>query len=198
MIGPDLTGLAAKYDKAEIIRSVLEPSSRIATGFQPLVIGKRDGTVVTGLLRQEGDSLLELLDAEGQAFKVAKADVEARRVGDVSTMPTGLVDSLSPVEFADLIAYLTSLKGGQVVRSARLNGPWRGTDAQRLPGRAVSRPAIRPAGRFPSSVRQGRRPVPPPPSFLPPLSFLVFLGFLFSFLVAFLGASVRRRACWPH
>jgi putative heme-binding domain-containing protein len=112
-VGPDLLGLAAKYDKAEIVRSVLDPSSRIATGYQPLVIGKRDGTVATGLLREEGDSHLELLDAEGRAFRVAKAEIEARKVGDISMMPTGLVDSLSPVEFADLIAYLAGLKAGK-------------------------------------------------------------------------------------
>ncbi len=109
-IGPDLTGFASKFDRVEIVRSVLEPSSRIATGYQPLVIGKNDGTIVTGLLRAETDTYLDLADAEGRPTRVAKADIEARKVGEVSLMPTGLVDSLSPVEFADLIAYLSSLK----------------------------------------------------------------------------------------
>jgi putative heme-binding domain-containing protein len=109
-VGPDLTGLAAKYDKAEIVRSVLEPSSRIATGFQPLVIAKHDGTIVTGILRAEDPMHLDLVDSEGKSFRVAKADIENQKVGDVSMMPAGLVDSLSPVEFADLIAYLASPK----------------------------------------------------------------------------------------
>ena len=109
-VGPDLTGLAAKYDKAEIVRSVLEPSSRIATGYQPFLIALRGGNVVTGLLRAEGESHLDLSDAEGRPIRVAKAEIESRRVGEVSLMPTGLVDSLSPVEFADLIAYLAGLK----------------------------------------------------------------------------------------
>jgi putative heme-binding domain-containing protein len=109
-IGPDLTGLANKYQKPEIIRSVLEPSNRLATGFQPLLISKRDGTVVTGMLRTETDDALEMVDAEGKPFRVEKFEIDERKVSDISLMPAGLVDSLSPVEFADLISYLASLK----------------------------------------------------------------------------------------
>ena len=32
-VGPDLSGITLKYDKAEMIRSVLEPSNRIASGY---------------------------------------------------------------------------------------------------------------------------------------------------------------------
>ena len=112
-LGPDLTGLAAKYDKAEIVRSVLEPSSRIATGYQPLVVARRDGTVATGLLRQETDDHLELIDADGKTIRVPAREIESRKVGDVSMMPAGLADALSPVEFADLISYLMSLKAAR-------------------------------------------------------------------------------------
>ena len=112
-VGPDLTGLASKYDKAEIVRSILEPSNRIATGYQPSLIAKRDGTVVTGLLRLEADAHLDMVDAEGKPFRVAKSEIDQRKVGEVSLMPAGLVDSLSPVEFADLIAFLVSLKAAK-------------------------------------------------------------------------------------
>jgi putative membrane-bound dehydrogenase-like protein len=109
-IGPDLTGLALKYDKAEIIRSVLEPSNRIATGYQPVVLATRDGKVLSGVVRAETDAYVELAGAEAKVTRVAKSDVEERRVGDVSIMPTGLVDGLSVVEFADLVSYLQTLK----------------------------------------------------------------------------------------
>jgi putative heme-binding domain-containing protein len=109
-IGPDLTGLAVKYDKAELIRSVLEPSARLATGYQPVIIALQDGQILTGLLRSETDEALELVDSEARTIRVAKEEVDERRVGDVSIMPTGLVDGLSPLEFTDLISYLASLK----------------------------------------------------------------------------------------
>ena len=109
-VGPDLTGLAAKYQKSEIIRSVLEPSNRLATGFQPLLISRHDGTVVTGLLRAETDDSVELTDAHGKPILIRKVEIDQRKVSESSLMPAGLVDSLAPVEFADLIAYLNSLK----------------------------------------------------------------------------------------
>ena len=109
-LGPDLTGLAAKYDRAELIRSVLEPSARIATGFQPVLVSTTDGKVFSGLVRSESDALLELVDADGKATKITKPAIEERRIGDVSLMPAGLVEPLNPQEFADLIAYLQSLK----------------------------------------------------------------------------------------
>ena len=119
-LGPNLDGLALKYDKAEIIRSVLEPSSRIAVGSAPVVVARRDGTSVTGLLARETASTLELITADGQHVAVARSQISQQTSGTVSIMPEGLVDGLSPVEFADLIAYLMSLKtgagGGKVAR----------------------------------------------------------------------------------
>jgi putative heme-binding domain-containing protein len=113
-VGPDLTGLALKYDKSELIRSVLDPSNRIATGYQPVLVATRDGKVVTGLVRSETDSYLELVDSETKVTLVAKSDIEERKVGDVSVMPAGLIDSLTQVEFADLISFLQTLKTAPV------------------------------------------------------------------------------------
>ena len=109
-IGPDLTGLAAKYDRAEVIRSVLEPSNRIATGYQPVIVATRDGKVETGVVRSETDSAIELADRDARITRIPKVDIEVRRVGNVSVMPVKLVEALSPPDFADLISFLMSLK----------------------------------------------------------------------------------------
>jgi putative heme-binding domain-containing protein len=112
-IGPDLTGLAAKYDRAEVIRSLLEPSKRIATGYQPVIVSTHDGKVETGVVRAETETTLELADAEARIIRVPKSDIDVRRVGDISIMPANLVQSLSPAEFADLVGFLLSLKQPQ-------------------------------------------------------------------------------------
>ncbi len=109
-IGPDLTGLALKYDKVEIIQSILEPSTRIATGYQPVIVATTDGKVYNGVVRSESDTVLELVDAEAKIFKLAKSSIEERRLGQVSVMPAGLGEGITPVEFADLVAYLVSLR----------------------------------------------------------------------------------------
>jgi putative heme-binding domain-containing protein len=109
-IGPDLTGLASKYDRAELIRSVLEPSSRIATGYQPAIVATRDGKVFTGVVRAETADRLELADTESRITRIAKHDITERRVGEVSIMPARAVETLSPAKFSDLISFLASLK----------------------------------------------------------------------------------------
>ena len=112
-IGPDLTGLAAKFDRTEVIRAVLEPSHRIATGYQPVIVATRDGKVAAGVVRSETDTNLELADAEAKITRIPKSDIAVRRVGDVSIMPAKLVETLSPAEFADLVSFLMNLKQPQ-------------------------------------------------------------------------------------
>ena len=109
-IGPDLTGLALKYDRAELIRSVLEPSKRIATGYQPVIVSTHDGKVLTGVVRAETDDWLELADSDAKVTSIARQDIAERRVSAVSIMPALMVESLSPAEFSDLISFLASLK----------------------------------------------------------------------------------------
>ncbi len=95
---------------------MLEPSSRIATGYQPAIVARKDGAVVTGVIRGETNAHVEVVDGEARSIRIPKADIEARRVGDVSIMPSGQVDGLAPVDFADLVAYLTSLKSAPTIR----------------------------------------------------------------------------------
>ncbi len=118
-IGPDLTGLALKYDRDELIRSVLEPSSRIATGYQPVIIATRDGKVMTGVVRGETGDWLELADSEAKITRVPKLDISERRVGEVSIMPKGMAERLTPAEFSDLIGFLESLKQAPVSAGGR-------------------------------------------------------------------------------
>ena len=119
-IGPDLTGLALKYDRDELIRSVLEPSSRIATGYQPVIVATRDGKVLTGVVRGETGDWLELADSEAKITRVLKLDITERRVGEVSIMPKGMAERLSPAEFSDLISFLESLKQAPVSAGGRV------------------------------------------------------------------------------
>ncbi len=109
-VGPDLAGLGSKYDKAEIVRSILEPSDRIAGGYRSEVVALLDGSVASGIVRGEDDAHLELVDGAGRAVRVEKSRIDRRGPGESSLMPAGLVDTLSPVEFADLIAYLAGLR----------------------------------------------------------------------------------------
>jgi putative heme-binding domain-containing protein len=109
-IGPNLSNLASKYDRAEIIRSVLEPSSRIALGYQTVTIATHAGQIQTGVVHAETKDHVELADGQGRLTPIPRKDIELTRQGGTSIMPAEPADSLSASEFADLISYLCSLK----------------------------------------------------------------------------------------
>jgi putative heme-binding domain-containing protein len=67
--------------------------------------------MLAGLVKGETDAEVLLYDVNGELQHVDKADIESRRTNDVSLMPDGQATLLSKEEFADLIAYLTTLRG---------------------------------------------------------------------------------------
>ena len=71
-----------------------------------------DGKVHSGVVRAETQAELELADSDAKITRIPKSKIQERRVGDVSIMPARLVETLSPVAFADLISFLSSLKRG--------------------------------------------------------------------------------------
>ncbi len=109
-IGPDLSNVGGKYAREHLIESILEPSRQIVEGYRPTVLALEDGRVLTGLVRSETSDRLTLVDAEARESVVAKAEIAARKFGEVSIMPEGLATGLGQERFADLVTYLQSLR----------------------------------------------------------------------------------------
>ena len=109
-VGPDLAGVGATYPRGDIVESVLYPSQKIFSGYEPVVVATQDGRVLTGILKNESPDALEIQDAEAKLVSIKKTEIEDRKKSDVSLMPSGLAEGLTKESFADLIAYLTTLK----------------------------------------------------------------------------------------
>ena len=109
-VGPELTSVGAKYPKDEIITAVLYPSSKISSGYEPVVISLVDGRVVTGIIKGETGNEIEIEDADAKRLKFAKDEIDDRKKSDVSLMPNGLAEGLSREDFTDLVSYLETLK----------------------------------------------------------------------------------------
>jgi putative heme-binding domain-containing protein len=112
-VGPDLSQIGGKFDRTHLIEATLDPSSEILQGYQTTVVTTRKGRTVTGIVKAETADSLTLVDHEAKQINIALADIESRVTSKVSLMPTGLVDGLSPAQFADMIAYLESLRTGR-------------------------------------------------------------------------------------
>ncbi|MCA9127420.1 MAG: PQQ-dependent sugar dehydrogenase [Planctomycetales bacterium] len=122
--GPNLDGIADKYPPKDLIVHILNPNAFIQPGYETVNILTDQGEVLTGRVRLSTKLEVRLLMADGRLKSVKRANIDELKSSPVSMMPSNLVDSVSQAEFADLIAYLSTL------HSAELNA-WKG------PGQSV-------------------------------------------------------------
>ena len=85
------------------------PNNKIAAGFETAVITLKDGRVLSGQVRKELDSVLEVFSLEEGSTKVNKAEIIKREHG-LSAMPEGLAAALTKRDLRDLVEYLAGLK----------------------------------------------------------------------------------------
>ena len=138
-LGPDLSDVGAKFQRDLLIESVLEPSRQIVEGYRQAIVSMADGKILTGVVKRESSDELTIVDAKGQKYDVRKSQVDGRKIGDVSIMPDGLASGISRQEFADLIAYLETLRSAD----------------QGTPGSGNPGPLRLPAGFFAETVVSG-------------------------------------------
>jgi putative heme-binding domain-containing protein len=109
-VGPDLTTAGAQFPRRELAESILFPSKAVREGYQTVIVETKDGESMSGLLKGETADELQLVDSVGQLRRIAKTKIASRKKSDVSLMPEGLHSALTPEQFADLVAFLETLK----------------------------------------------------------------------------------------
>lgn len=121
-LGPDIAQAGKEATAEHLIESVLAPSKAIKKGYEPLTVSTTDGRAITGLLVEEKNGTLTLLDpAGGKKVSIAVADIDKRTVGTLSLMPDGLVSTLSDrQQFLDLTKYLIEVAEGGPKRAKEL------------------------------------------------------------------------------
>jgi putative heme-binding domain-containing protein len=106
-VGPDLTTITSRFKKKDILESILWPSKVISDQYQAEMFELTDGKIVSGLIVRESASaiLVRTADAPEKPVAVPKAQIASRAPSTVSLMPEGLVDTLTPKQIADLLAF---------------------------------------------------------------------------------------------
>jgi len=111
--GPDLTAIAARFARRDLIDAILSPSRSVPSRYRQHVITTRDGKVVTGQVVWNSfrASTIHLASDPRRledVTKIHKRDILSRRESTLSPMPQGLLDSFTREEILDLLAYLLS------------------------------------------------------------------------------------------
>ncbi len=110
-IGPDLTAVASRFSRRDVLESILEPSKVVSEQFQNTTVVLKNGDDFTGRLVDETGDQLVLVPNQLQPetkITVKKADVKTRAFSKISPMPQGLADALSKDDILDLLAFIES------------------------------------------------------------------------------------------
>ena len=81
-----------------------------------------DGRLRTGLVIEESNDAIRLLPNLLKPDKIdtiSKSSIEARKTADVSTMPTGLLDTYTVEEIFDLLAYIQASDRATVSKATK-------------------------------------------------------------------------------
>ncbi|HEY6564025.1 MAG TPA: c-type cytochrome, partial [Pirellulaceae bacterium] len=110
-IGPDLTDVALRRKPEEIVRELLHPSEAIEEMYKPWLFITRSGRVVRGIVARETTEAIHvtenpLLACEPVVVRRDEIDWNESKRSEISTMPDGLLASLSREQIQDLLAFL--------------------------------------------------------------------------------------------
>ena len=110
--GLDLAELTKQFQGAKLLNQIVKPSAEIHKEYQTQMILVDDGRLLTGVVVEETDDQLRLLPNLLKPDKIEtidKSSIEERKTADVSTMPTGLLDTYTVEEIFDLLAFIQSV-----------------------------------------------------------------------------------------
>lgn len=110
-VGPALTQLGTRFSARDILESILEPNKVISDQYAYTAFYQKDGSVVIGRLKNEDTEKYYISQnpfAPQTLREVLKNNVVRTRISDVSSMYSGMINSLNKEELKDLMAYLVS------------------------------------------------------------------------------------------
>ncbi|MCF6313789.1 MAG: c-type cytochrome [Verrucomicrobiales bacterium] len=107
VVGPDLSKVADRSDRAWLLEAILNPNKDVAPEFLPRMITLNNGEVYTGIrLRSYVNE--QIRDARGLNYTFKRDEVKSIQDLPMSFMPGGLPLTLTDRELRDLIAFLES------------------------------------------------------------------------------------------
>lgn len=103
-LGPDLSNLIHR-DYASVLRDITTPSLAINPDHLAYTVETKDGRILTGVIRSQGDRL-QVGNSEGKVTDIARSEVEAIAASSLSVMPEGIEKILGPEKMRDLLTFL--------------------------------------------------------------------------------------------
>ncbi|MBC7966715.1 MAG: c-type cytochrome [Fuerstia sp.] len=110
-IGPDLTAVATRFKRQDLLEASTEPSKVLSEQYMNTAIETKEGRAIIGRITEETQDKVVIRPnpLALETVTVLKSEIESRQLSKTSPMPTGLLNTFSEEEILDLLAYLESL-----------------------------------------------------------------------------------------
>jgi putative heme-binding domain-containing protein len=115
-IGPDLTNVHRRFQRKEILESILYPSQVISDQYGSQTVVTTDGQTYSGLVAPGSDGAIVILQASGEKVTVPQDEIEQQVKNKTSSMPEGLLNELTLDEISDLFAFLAGQNQPEIAR----------------------------------------------------------------------------------
>ncbi len=105
-VGPELTSIAKRFTRREVLESILYPSHAISDQYMSKKVLMLDGRVFVGMVSDAGGGFLSVRDSKNRVTQLDQSKVDQVLPNNSSIMPSGLLDTLTLQQISDLLAYM--------------------------------------------------------------------------------------------
>jgi putative heme-binding domain-containing protein len=112
-IGPDLSRIGSARTHDALVREIRTPHEWIPPAFETVTIVTKDGQKIRGVKKNEDAFSIQVMDMRERIQGYRKSDVEVIYDKN-SLMPAFDPKRLSDTDLADLVGYLSTLRGYDV------------------------------------------------------------------------------------
>jgi putative heme-binding domain-containing protein len=107
LLGPDLSNTGGERSLADLRKALTSPRPDIPRGYQPVRLTTMSGDRVDGIIKNEDNFSLQVMDRSYNVHLLKRDDLEQIEYGKESLMPHDYGKTLSAQELQDLLAFLS-------------------------------------------------------------------------------------------
>jgi putative membrane-bound dehydrogenase-like protein len=105
-VGPDITG-SNRQDIDYLLLHVIDPNAVIPNDYRASQLDTKDDRTILGIVKKEDAQAVTIVTAN-ESLVIPRGEVATLKPSPLSMMPDGLLDTMTPQEVRDLVAYLRS------------------------------------------------------------------------------------------
>jgi putative heme-binding domain-containing protein len=108
LLGPDLTDAGANLTVHDLRESIVQPSARIAPGFDSVLVFLKNGEHLEGVAKDDTNYSISILDRKGTLHLLNKTEIAKIQFSNHSLMPDDIARRLGPEGLQDIVCFLAS------------------------------------------------------------------------------------------